>query len=318
MVSIEYETAFSPSRWRLFRKCPTAYHLRHHAAWGGWNTDAPEIRRKLHAMKNLQSIDGWTANLASRSMAKAFLNSREEISDPGEAFQLEFRAALHHDLQNIKEKKWPDDPKATALIDEPKNSAGLEVAARHALAVMASIWEWTTHSTLWAHAIKTPLNARTASGQPSAIQIDGIKAWSDPGLSYAHHGEHVAILFRSLLQGDDDTGWLESGLASLKMSLKWRANYEDVRVTTVRHSTDGAFESSQNPPKRMVEAAVHSAMATLTPLEPPDIRRLPLDSDGMGSWDAVAALFPPSKNPDACASCQFKTLCPWNQRISQY
>lgn len=53
------EFAWSPSRDRLFRRCPRQYFLHYHGARGGWSREASSRVRTLYVLKQLRGRKAW-------------------------------------------------------------------------------------------------------------------------------------------------------------------------------------------------------------------------------------------------------------------
>lgn len=104
---------WSISRERLFDECPRRYYLHYYLSWGGWERNAPTIRREAFKLKRLVSLPLWRGQLVHYVVSKILQSmkvrgrvpERQEVLDyTAERFeaQLEFSRSRRYLTESKK------------------------------------------------------------------------------------------------------------------------------------------------------------------------------------------------------------------------
>ncbi len=112
------EFSWSQSRDIVFGECARKYYYHYYGSWGGWELDAPEIRRKLYILKQLKNRYMWIGSVVHSCIERSVKNIYRGIKplDTERILQITLKM-MRGDFVSSQRKRYLRKPKTCALFE---------------------------------------------------------------------------------------------------------------------------------------------------------------------------------------------------------
>ena len=238
---LENEFSFSKSKYGLFKECLRKFYFRYFESWGGWESGAPERKRKAYILGKLQNRFTFPGSAVHNFCKDVLLKLKS--GNPLPDIELAKKAVLNEmreDFKNSKSGGYWKAPKSCGLFEHEykkivEDSEWIKVREK-VLKCMENFYSMPYVQKL----IKDPKSFMEIEDL-SNITINGVKVFVQLDFSAIVDGKLYIVDWKS---GKAGTLGAKDQLAlyALYARDKWNYKHSDVITAEVNLATGEVFE----------------------------------------------------------------------------
>jgi hypothetical protein len=253
------DLTWSVSRDRLFHDCERAYYYNYYGAWEGWDKAAPEPRRTLYILKNMQSLEMWAGSIVHEVIAEALRRYalKQRPVTAGE-LQAHARQKMRRGWLEAVHREWQADPKNKLNLCELYHGNGKSLPRD-----MTEACKQRVNDCLQAFADSAVLREILAATYLSWKPIDqlnsfsmdgGLKVWCALDFAYTDPAGNLRILDWKTGSEKEDALQLQLACYVSFAEQQWHVAVENIQPAGIFLREDARVSQYDVTPEILTEA----------------------------------------------------------------
>ncbi len=300
------EFSWSQSRDIVFGECARKYYYHYYGSWGGWEMDAPEIRRKLYILKQLKNRYMWIGEVVHSCIERSVKNIYRGIEplDVERIIEITLKM-MRGDFVSSQRKRYLREPKTCALFEHEYD---IDVGKEEWDRVFDRVEKYIRNfygSEVYQEICSLPKENWLEVEKFSHFLLDNVKVWAILDFAFKDGKDVVIYDWKTGRSEKEEGDNVQLACYALYAMGKWKVPADNIRTKEYNLARNEIYEFP-------VEDAIIEGVKEYIRGGARDMKELLLDKELNA---AVEGDFPKTINENVCSGCNFKRVCRETEKI---
>ena len=304
-MALVHELSWSASRARMFHACRRRYYLQYYLAWKGWDSRAPEERKRAYLLKKMTRMPMLAGDALHRALEEWFQSRQSGREFTREEVEKAALAILRRGYKDSRDGTWRRSSKLVHLaehhyeegeIDEASGAAAT-YGKRYVERIQEAVATFFESADLDCVRAVEPADYLAFEAMDTFSLFD-TKVYAVPDLAYRRGDEVVIYDWKTGRPREEDRYQL--AVYTIYAREKWGVAPEDVEAVDA-YLVGGEMETARHTAAELepVEARIEASMT--------EMRAVHFNADdSAGDAEAFPMVEAGSRE---CTSCNFREVC---------